>query len=165
MIWTARLAIACYLMRLWMSAARSGDRPRRVECIFWTAGCALAWAHILFALSIAHEWNLAAAYRHTAQRTAEVTGLNWGGGLYVNFAVAGLWLIDVAVMWRIQGRDAAPSRMWSWGVHAVLAFVILNATLVFGPRGWWWVAGVFGAALTVVLLKRAMRNRLLNQTS
>jgi hypothetical protein len=93
------------------------------------------------------------AYRHTAERTDAVTGWNWGGGLYVNFAVAALWLTDVGVLWRRGASGIVPPRIWSWGVQAVLAFVVLNATVVFGPRGWWCVAAGFVAVLVAVFVR------------
>ena len=32
----------------------------------------------------------------TARQTAEVFGINWGGGLFINYTVAILWIGDVA---------------------------------------------------------------------
>jgi hypothetical protein len=165
MIWTARLAMVCYLARLCVAAARSAERPGRGECILWTAGCALLWVHILLAFAVALEWSMDAAYRHTAERTAAVTGWDWGGGLYVNFAVAALWTMDVAWIWRCRARGNPPPKAWSWGLHPVLGFVILNATVVFGPQIWRWIAAVFGAALIVALRIRAVRSRLRHQAS
>jgi hypothetical protein len=115
------------------------------------------WTHILLAFGTVHEWSLDAAYLHTAARTAEMTGWNWGGGLYVNFAVAALWLIDVGLLWRCRARGAMPARFWTCGVQAVLGFVVLNATVVFGPPGWWWVAVAFVVALIAVMIRVKVR--------
>ena len=159
MIWTARLAVGCYLAGVCASMARSGARPGRGECILWTAGCALLWVHIPLALGVVHGWSVEAAYRHTAERTVAVTGWDWGGGLYVNFSVAALWLLDVAWMWRWRAGGAVASRFWTRGVQAVLGFVVLNATVVFGPRCWWWVAAGFVALLLSLRLIRMQQHR------
>jgi hypothetical protein len=158
MIWTARAAVGFYLGGVCATAARSGRRPGRGACILRTTGCALLWAHILLAFEAVHGWSVDAAYRHTAAQTAAVTGWNRGEGLYVNFAVAALWLIDAGVLWRCRARGVAPARFWTWGVQAALGFVVLNATVVFGPRGWWWVAAGFVGALIGTLRARKPRD-------
>lgn len=155
MIWAARVSVASYLATVCVAASRSAKRPGRGECVLWSAGCAVLWTHIALAFAAAHHWSLAAAYEHTAQRTAAVTGWDWGGGLYVNFAVAVLWTVDAGWLWGRRNRGVAAPRWWTWGVHTALGFVILNATLVFGPRWWWWAAGVFAAVLGIACLVRA----------
>ena len=39
--------------------------------------------------------------KNSARQTAEVFGLDWGGGLYVNYAFTAAWVADVA--WRKPG--------------------------------------------------------------
>src|ERR1700752_1372958 len=70
---------------------RSGREPRWA----WPASCtglvALV-AHMLVAMGARHGWSHEAALAETARQTAAVYGLDWGGGLYVNYLFAGLWL-------------------------------------------------------------------------
>jgi hypothetical protein len=58
--------------------------------------------------------------------------MNWGGGLFVNYAVAILWISDLAWWW-IAGVSSYRRRAW-WLVliwHGFLIFIIFNATVVF----------------------------------
>jgi len=78
---------------------------------------------------------------------ADVTGWNWGGGLYLNYLFTLLWVADTACDWRafVTGRIVRPRIRLA--VRGFLAFMAVNATLVFGPPGWWIVAAITGAAL------------------
>jgi hypothetical protein len=104
----------------------------------WTAGCIGLLVHVVCAYHFYHNWSQAAAYRETARQTAEVTGIEWGGGLFINYALIAGWVIDVAWWWR--SLDAYRSRP-RWLVAAwqgFLFFIIFNATVVFktGPLRW-----------------------------
>ncbi len=44
-------------------------------------------------------WSHAAAYAHTATQVAAGVGLNWGGGIYANYAFTALWLVEVGWWW------------------------------------------------------------------
>lgn len=158
MIWSARAAVACYLARLIAAARRSAPVPTLTECTLWSAGCALLWTHMVLAFHVEHHWSWLHAYQHTAQRTAEVAGLHWGGGLYINFAFAALWAADCILLWTARRRGASLPRTCRWIIHALLAFIVFNATVVFGPAGWWWVLAAFLAALLLATVLRADRN-------
>lgn len=137
---TIWLAIAGYAVGtvVFATARRrsSGDSWTRVA---WTIGCAALLAHFASAYEFYHAWSHASAYADTARQTAEVFKVNWGGGLFINYAVAGLWLVDVAAWW-FAGLDSYRRRPWLitlfW--HAFLIFIIFNATVVFkhGPVRW-----------------------------
>lgn len=154
MIWTARLAVACYLARLWIAAARQTPEPRRSECLLWTAGWLLLCLHMLLAFHVAHDWSLDAALVHTAKRTEEVVGLHWAGGLYINFAFALLWGADVVILWRSRATKRQAPLSYRVVAQALLAFIVLNATAVFGPPAWWWITAGFVAALITRRLAR-----------
>jgi hypothetical protein len=105
----------------------------------WTLGLISLIAHVACAYNFYHNWSHAAAYRETARQTAEVIGLDWGGGLFINYALIIGWVIDVA-LWRLRGLDAYRNRpRWlaaAW--QGFLFFIIFNATVVFktGPLRW-----------------------------
>lgn len=67
--------------------------------IAWTIGCAALVAHFISAFQFYHSWGHVSAYNETARQTAEVFRINWGGGLFINYAVAIFWTGDVA-WWR-----------------------------------------------------------------
>ena len=74
--------------------------------------------------------------RETARQTAAVYGINWGGGVYVNYFFVAAWLIE-AWWWR-----AYPSlyfgrrRAITWALRAFYFVIIVNAAVVFAsvPR-------------------------------
>lgn len=155
MFWTARAAVACYLAR-WLAAARQMTAvPSLVECMLWTSGCLLLCVHMLLAFHVVHDWSWDHALQHTAERTADVTGLRWGGGLYINFAFAALWTADCVLLWSAYRRQTARRRSGTWTTHALLAFIVFNATVVFGPAGWWWVLAAFLLALLMARVSAA----------
>jgi hypothetical protein len=113
----------------WDSAAR----------LAWTVACVSLLAHAACAFHFYHGWSHGAAYSDTARQTDEVFGLNWGGGLYVNYVLLIGWILDVSLWWR-RGLDAYRRRPWALAVawHGFLVFIVFNATVVFktGPARW-----------------------------
>src|SRR5262245_8208771 len=104
----------------------------------WTVGCASLLIHVACAFHYYHNWSHAAAYRETGRQTADVTGFDWGGGLFINYALVAGWIVDVA--WWRRGLDAYRNRPpWLTAIwHGFLIFIIFNATVVFktGPLRW-----------------------------
>jgi hypothetical protein len=108
--------------------------------------------HIAVVLHVVHEWSHNAAYAHTAQRTLEVTGWKWGGGLYFNYALVTIWGLDV--LWRSVSPRTIPIA-WTASVQAFLIFMMFNATVVFGPRFWIAIAVPYAILLAAVIRKNA----------
>lgn len=136
-IWISILAYAvgCVLFAM----ARSRIEIDRWVRLAWTIGCAALVSHFICAFNFYHAWSQASAYSDTARQTAEVVGINWGGGLFINYAVALLWASDV-IWWWLAGMSSYRRRPWVitliW--HSFLIFIIFNATVVFkdGPTRW-----------------------------
>src|SRR5688500_12128764 len=105
----------------------------------WTAACAALLAHVFCAFHFHHAWSHGAAFRETARQTDEVFGLDWGGGLFINYALLAVWVADVGWWWG-RGLDAyrRRPRPLTYGWHAFLLFIVFNATVVFkdGPARW-----------------------------
>ncbi len=122
----------------WGSAAR----------VVWTIACASLIAHFLSAFQFYHGWSHAAAYRDTARQTEELFRVNWGGGLFINYALLIAWVVDIGWWWR-RGIDSYRQRPWPivalW--HAFFVFIIFNATVVFGEGIVRWV----GLAVSLLL--------------
>lgn len=142
--WTARGAVLCYLLRvvidLRLSWQMNRERIISQGRVIWTLGCILFLIHFGSAFALVHHFDHAHAYSHTARRTAEVVGLNWGGGIYVNHAFMIFWVFDT-VRWWLRGTEAAYRPDWYfWTMHGVFAFMFLNATVVFGPPHWIWIS-------------------------
>ena len=114
----------------------------------WTTGCAALLLHFIFAFHFFHAWSQTRAYADTARQTAEVFGINWGGGLYINYAVASLWMVDVTWWW-LAGVDSYRHRPWSLTLtwHSFLIFIIFNATVVFAHGLTRWIGVVVSLVL------------------
>ena len=76
-----------------------------------------------------------AAIAHTARQTAALTGLNWGGGLYVNYAFIALWVGDAMLWWRDRSSYERRSAAWRDALLAIFVFMFVNGGIVFahGP--------------------------------
>ena len=130
---TIWIAIPAYTIGcvVFASARRQSDGDRWAR-LAWTTGFAALVAHFVSAFHFYHAWSHVSAYSDTARQTAEVIRINWGGGLFINYAVASLWAADVGWWW-FAGLDAYRRRSWwitlLW--HSFLIFIIFNATVVF----------------------------------
>jgi hypothetical protein len=165
--WTVRLAVVLYAAALALRIAARARRAARREpaggCIglraarlVWTGGFAAYLVHVACAFHFYHGWSHRAAYEATARQSAEVVGLAWGGGLYANYAFTLVWGADVAWWWAAPAHYRQRPRIVEWAVQAFLAFIVVNATVVFGFGTIRWIglaagvalAGLVGAALT-----------------
>ena len=156
----AQLAVACYLVRvvldLWDSRSLNIARwTRRV----WTLGSVALWLHIACAFHFLHDWSHAEAVRRTAEQTRELTGWEWGGGVYINYAFAGFWLLDVLWWWRVGLEPDSQSPARFWAIHAVFAFMMVNATVVFGPSYWRSLAIAFAFTALAILVLRTRASK------
>jgi hypothetical protein len=136
--WTIRIAMALYVASL----ATRGFSPRWSR-VAWTAGCGFYLAHFICAFTYFFHWSHAEAYAFTARTTAEVVGLDWGGGLYINYVFTLVWLADVCWWWTDRPRP----RWIGWAVHLFMGFIAFNATVVFATGFSRW----FGIASCVLL--------------
>ena len=129
-IWIAILGYAFGSVAFALSRNKhQGDSIARLA---WTIASVGLLAHLFCAFHFFHGWSESAAYRETARQTAEVLGLNWGVGLYVNYALIIGWVVDVGWWW-VRGVGSYRHRPWflmaAW--HGFLIFIIFNATVVF----------------------------------
>jgi hypothetical protein len=119
--------------------SESGSASCRLSRLAWTIACLSLIVHAIFAFQFYHGWSHHAAYLETARQTNELTGLNWGGGLFINYLVIAVWTVDIAWWW-LSGLGSYLRRHWllliTW--HGFLIFVIFNATVVFkdGTARW-----------------------------
>ncbi|HZZ77932.1 MAG TPA: hypothetical protein VFE62_05415 [Gemmataceae bacterium] len=141
--WTVRLAMLLFVASL---AIRRGT-PRWGR-IAWTVGCGFYLLHVGAAFAYYHHWSQEEAYAFTACQTAAVVGLDWGGGLYVNYLFTIVWLADVCWWW----TDLPRPRWLDWAIIAFMGFIAFNATVVFatGFSRWFGIAAC-GLLIGVVL--------------
>ena len=141
-LWTIRLAGIFYVIAI-VQLIR--HRPARAS---WAIGCALYLAHVVAAFQYAYHWSHAIAVQETARQTEALFGLNWGGGIWFNYAFTAIWAADAA-WWLIAPKSRAARPNWlNTVIHSYLAWMFVNGAIVFpqGPTRW------IAAALAVVLI-------------
>ena len=141
--WTVRVALALYVAAL---ALRMMGGSGRVARLAWSTGCMFFVVHVACAFQFYHHWSHDAAFAETARQTLEVTGLNWGSGIFANYAFTVLWLADAACWWADARSYLTRSRWIEWAVQGFMAFIAFNATVVFGAGAIRWF-GLAGCAL------------------
>lgn len=148
-LWAARLSVALYAVAVVGWLRRSSDTPIQVRWL-WLASWASCVIHVLFAFHFEHHWSHAAALKHTADMTGRVVGWYWGGGLYVNYVFLALWG-GHACRWLRNEGGISMHRSF----QAVAAFMMINATAVFGPSWWLLPVGTFCLLATVLVMRPA----------
>ncbi|QDU20194.1 hypothetical protein [Urbifossiella limnaea] len=130
---TAWLAVAAWALG-WPRAWRGSGAG------VWVWGASAAAFHVAVAMHVGHGWSHADAVR----RTAEVSGV--GAGVWVNYAFVAVWLAD-AVWLAVWGESCRRRPRWVTScVHGFLAFVVVNAAVLFAAD---WRRGVLWAGLMV----------------
>jgi hypothetical protein len=122
----------------------------------WTAGAVLTTLHVIAVFQYIHHWSHDAAIADTARQTAQLTGFNWGGGLYVNYAFIALWVIDAALWWRDRLSYARRSAVHRNGLLAIFLFMFVNGGIVFA-RGTARAIGVAGVSAVLWARYSAVR--------
>ena len=130
--WTIRIALVFYVLAVAGEFQSSrGQHRKHLARWAWTLGCGFYLAHVAAAFQFFHGWSHAAAYRDTARQTAEVIGLDWGGGLYFNYTFTMLWFADVVWWWYAPESRRMRSPKATLALHGFFAFMVFNATVVF----------------------------------
>lgn len=119
----------------------------RAGRLFWTVGAFLAVIHSAAAFGVFHAWSHEAALVATAQQTAAVTGLDWGGGLYINYAFLVIWTADALWWWTSPDTYETRPAAVSMFVRGFLFFMFVNGAVIFAD-GWMRVLGI--AAIVAV---------------
>jgi hypothetical protein len=130
----------------------------------WTIACLALLVHVVCAFAFYHNWSHASAYLETARQTAEVTGSNWGGGLFINYGFIAAWVIDT--LWQWRGLEAYRRRpLWVTVIwQSVLIFMVFNATVVFKTGVMRWLGWALCLGLAMLWCFSVGRKALLRQS-
>ena len=155
---TVWLALCGYATGAAMLLLADG-RPHRLARArwAWTFGCAFFVAHVVCAFVFFHGWSHAAAYRETARQTAELTGLRWGGGLFVSYLFALAWLADVLWWWLAPASWVRRSPRLTAAWQGFFFFMVFNGTIVFGKGPVRWLGAAICAGLAALWLAPRQR--------
>ena len=122
-------------------------RARAARAAFTMGGVALL-AHSVLAFHLRYGWSHEVALQDTARQTFAVTGLAFGGGLFVNDLFLLLWVVEIAWWWGAPARYLGRAAVLDRSVRAFFLFMFLNGAVVFvsGPLRW------VGLLVTVAVL-------------
>jgi len=129
--WTIWIALALF------AAGEAGKRllgGARAAPWAWTVsatGVTIAIAHVVIAMGARHGWSHDAALAATARQTRAVYGVDWGGGVFVNYAFVSLWIAELWLWRRVPARYVSRPDAVTWLVRAFFFVVIVNAAFVF----------------------------------
>ena len=152
-LWTIRASLTCaWLAAAWLIARPPSPRRDGVVRGLWTAACALYLAHMTAAFGAHHGWSHAAAYAHVLSETRRLVGLNWGGGLYINYLFSAAWIVDCFYLWLGPGSKSRAVRCARLAWLAFFLFIVVNATIVFHGGALRWVAVVAFVMLAALWL-------------
>jgi hypothetical protein len=96
-----------------------------------------------------HHWSHAEAMRHTQERSG------FGAGIFASHLFTLLWTADVLSWWLSPVWHSTRPRWIGWMLHAYMAFIVFNATVVYETGLIRWA----GAAMFVALPVLAFRVR------
>ena len=151
---TAWIALAGWTAAVALLKNAGAEKAGKKARIFWTLGLTAFSAHIFFAFHWVHHWSHSAALKDTARQTAAVTGLDWGGGLWLNYLFALLWTVDCVWWWASPKSHLTRPKWMAATFHSFFAFMWFNALVVFGT----WPARLLGiASMMSILMYRRKR--------
>jgi hypothetical protein len=110
-------------------SARAGRLRPSVALTLALSGAVLCALHMAVAIVLHHGGSHAAAVLATALQTQSVYGLNWGGGVYVNYLFLGVWIADAWSWWHRFPR-AYPPRV-AFVLRGFYLVILANAAVVF----------------------------------
>lgn len=143
MRWTVRLAVACVYLRFWIRLRTGGEKPGTplgIEICLWTIGWLLYACHVGLAFQFVHDWSHEAAWQHTAKETVRVTGVFRGEGIWANYVFTLIWALDVSRLAIAYFQRRPTSPRLDRASYIVFVFMLFNATVIFGPAHYRWLA-------------------------
>ena len=132
----------------WMVTLYIGEGTSKVSRSLATLGLALLIEHVLIAFHLTHDWSHQSAFEHTEA----VSG--YGFGIWVNYAFVLLWTIDVLWQWLHVASYLRRPNWLAIGVQVFYAFIMFNATVVYGHDVVRWVATMLFLLLAFLLYQR-----------
>lgn len=136
---TARIAVGWYGLAAALMLLR---RPARDV---WTAGAVTFLVHVAVAFHDYFGWSHERAVEHTRQ----VAG--WGGGVFVSYLFTLVWAGDALWWWLSPASHERRPRWLTVGLHAFLAFIVFNGTVVYESGAIRWVGLVMFGTLAALL--------------
>jgi hypothetical protein len=127
----------------WAVAEARGSRT------WWTLAALLTLIHSIVAFFVFYDGSHARAQAETMKQTAALTGVNFSGGIYVNYGFLATWLGDAA-WWTVSPISYHSRPAWlSHLIHGFIFFIIVNGAVIFAD-GWAQVLGVTAVGVAII---------------
>jgi len=157
--WSIRSCVALVyarlIYRLWRGVpAKTQQRSR--EFYFWFIAFLLFGLHVCLSFHFVHHWLHSDAWNRTATETENLIGIRSGDGIWANYLMLVLWAMDLLRLYKDKQTSRIPSFTMDRAVAFFFGFMFLNATVVFGPIGYRYLA--CPALFLVVHLWRVQEN-------
>jgi hypothetical protein len=114
--------------------------------VFWTGGALLALVHSAAAFVWFYGGSHETARVETTRQTAALTGVDFSGGIYLNYLFLLVWLGDAAWSWIAPASYRVRPRAVALAVRGFIFFIIVNGAVVFAD-GWARVVGLVALIL------------------
>jgi hypothetical protein len=152
---TIWLALMFYVASEWTSIRGCQRRHPSVARALNATGFLLFLMHVGLAFHSTYHWSHATAYSETARQTNEMTGVDFGGGLYVNYVFGLIWFAEV--VWQNLWPDRYSNRpkAITWSVRIFFLFMMINGTFVFVHNHFRWLGLTLCLLLAVCWLGSA----------
>jgi hypothetical protein len=123
----------------------------------WTLGAVLASVHAAVAFAVFYGGSHEVARVETMRQTEALTGVRFGGGIYVNYAFLAIWIGDAAWWWASPGWRSMRPRAVDAAIRGFIFFIMVNGAVVFADGLARVLGGVAVAAVAVAWLRRTLR--------
>lgn len=121
----------------WKTAAR-----------WWAVGCGYLWLHVAIVFHLMHHWSQAEAFEHIRK----VGGV--GEGLYANYALMLIWLLDAIWLSTNQTSYRRRPRWLSYAIYGFLLFMVFNGMVVYGT---WLGRSLFAIFMLIACIRWSSR--------
>jgi hypothetical protein len=124
----------------------------------WLVGALLMLVHSAAAFATFYEGRHDVAQLATMHQTRALTGIEFAGGIFVNYLFLAVWMTDAAWWGFAPGSYRTRPRVVSYTIRGFIFFIIVNGAVVFAD-GWARVVGASAVILVVAAwsLKRSSR--------
>ena len=116
--------------------------------VMWTSGAVLMTVHSIAAFLLFYDGSHAIARVETMRQTEALTGIEFPGGIYINYLFLAVWAADAAWWW-MSPRSHAQRPLWATRViRGFIFFIIVNGAVIFADGG----ARVLGVAAVAAVV-------------
>ena len=117
--------------------------------VLWSVGALLALFHSVAAFVVVYGGSHDTARFETTRQTAALTGVEFSGGIYVNYLFLIVWLGDAAWWWLAPRSYRGRPRVLELAIRGFIFFIIVNGAVIFAD-GWARIVGLVALAVATV---------------